>query len=325
MSFKKSFKKESISKLDNLVDTPSYIKPVEIEKKDSTPKRVGMPIFWKVAIPVLSASLLIGIPIILISNMQMSSSSKNMSGGDYAPGQNDPASVEPGSTPAEPELNPLDKLVFNGAEYQRYLTNYENVREYVNEDYLNLDFTKPIGDLIGEKITDLTEEMNAKLYANGGYSLYHFKGSEAISSIIVYNNNQYYFYILNNTPKNETFNNVLTTRGLNGDMIIEVYNINSYKYEFNTEIDKTKTASIIDGLKAINSDYDTYTNLYKSGEFDVNKNPVGKCYKFVLTDGVDQMPMFYYSQFKFIQTEESAFDISTSPIIDIFGEFIEMK
>ena len=320
MSFKKSFKKQGISKLDNLVDTPNYIKPVE------APKKVGLsPIFWKIAVPVLSAGLLIGIPVIVISNMSMNSAKSSNLSGDPADAGSSPQSDPANPSPGEPQLDPLDTLVFDSLEYQRFNPNYESTNQLLHEDYLNVDFTLQIADLLGEKVADLSKEMNESLYTNGGYSLYHFKGSQATSSLIAYNNQDYYFYILNSAKRNESFENISTIRGLNGDMTIKVYNLNIYKYEFVTSIDETKTASIINGIKDINSDYETYDGLYKSGEFDVDKNPVGHCYKFVLSDGIDQVPLLYYSQFKYIVAGESAFDISSSPVLDIFDEFIEMN
>ena len=86
MSFKNKMKNRGISKLDNLVETPDYITPVQ-------PKKVNLN-WLKIAIPVVAGLALIIVPISVISGSGLFSGRNASKSSNFAD-----------SSPYEPSYN----------------------------------------------------------------------------------------------------------------------------------------------------------------------------------------------------------------------------
>ena len=236
MSFKNKMKNRGISKLDNLVETPDYITPVQRKKFSWNWLKIAIPVTAGLVLVVLPASILTGY--FLGSNKSMSKSSEMSN--DYA---SDPAFNYDSSASPEP-------------------TGYDTPGNTAESDAVSM--------------------------------------------------------------KNESFANLLTNHNINGNYVIEVSDYADGYMEPTYAFEGEAALNIVNSLKSINSNYDTYATKLDTASRNTAGYIMGINHRLTFKDGQNEIVTYYYSQFSTLVVDASAFDLTGSEAYTIMDEHIEM-
>ena len=322
MSFKNKMKNMGTSKLDDLVETPNYIKPIE-------EKRKTLSLGWvKIAVPVLVSSLIVIAPLAIILPLALGGAK-----GAAAPDANQ--NVEPtpesheGGADYDQELSYSESLLLDGGKHYSEI----DIKSQYNtlSNYINIDSSESINDLLGDKISDLTNDMNSSLFAMGNYSIYHFKNSDSFTTLIAYNGTTpHYFVIDEDSPiyqSDPDLNTILNFSGIKGDYHIDVYDNQKgasagpiYNFDIAT------STSIVNSFNDLNSSYSSY--LDKKYETASQESPSASAngdYRFSITDGVDIVNCIYYSNIKYFVVGNSAFDLTNTSTLTLLEKYIDLN
>ena len=281
-------------------------------------KKVGFPIWAKVAIPSVLAALVVAIPLVI-----------GLSGGTqptYAPSTC-------GATPETTIMEPNEaELLVDG---KRYLEAERNALPRCIEG-------KTIEEIKGKKIGEVTKGVNEYLAGLGGFELYRINGSSSKAALLATDGITAYYYLyvpnvngsgeMDGTPKESRLLATLEYNGIKGDYTIETYGLGrseSGVYSYSVPVYEFKgpeAEAIVNSIDALDNDYFGYYERLAGP--DTKRNPegmlMGASYLFVITDGIDVFRVFYVSQFHVVSFWNSRVDISGSEAFATLDSQIEM-
>ncbi len=325
MSFKNKMKNRGMSKLDSLVETPESVTL-------TTPKKKTFPRWLQTAIPI-AAGVVIATGIVLpitLSLMRGYGSSQQDGGAewfdpDYGGGEADygPTPGEGNSSSSGEPEDPIYSLNIEGARYS--LVNPQTYSDTLYQRFIRTSLTNLGQNSLGDKVCDMTNSINPRLYSEGNYSIFHVKNSNSNGVLLVTNGIAYYVYSIETTaslPVDSSFSDILTFFGIDAYSFIEAYEglKNVLTYTFNNE----DSTSIVNNLKTINSNFASIEERNKNYERDDTGIPKGVYYEFILSDGLDCLPLYYCSQSCDIVTCSSLFSLKNTDAFTLMDSKIEM-
>ncbi len=281
-------------------------------------KKVGLPIWAKVAIPSVLAALVVAIPLAI-----------GLSGGTqptYAPGTGE-------AIPEDTRMEPNEaELLVDG---KRYL-------EAERDALPRCIDGKSIEEVKGEWIGKITKDVNEYLAGLGGFELYRINGSSSKAALLATDGITAYYYLyvpnvngsgeMDGTPKESRLLAALEYNGVNGNYTIETYGLGRSEnevYSYSVPIYEFKgleAEAIVNSIDALDNDYFGYYERLAGP--DTKRNPegmlMGASYLFVITDGTDVFRIFYVSQFHVVSFWNSRVDISGSDAFATLDAQIEM-
>ena len=281
-------------------------------------KKVGFPVWAKVAIPSVLAALVVAIPLAI-----------GLSGGTqptYAPSTG-------GAAPEDTRMEPNEaELLVDG---KRYL-------EAERDALPRCIDGKTIEEIKGEKIGEVTKDVNEYLAGLGGFELYRINGSSSKAALLATDGTTAYYYLyvpnvngsgeMDGTPKESRLLAALEYNGVNGNYTIEAYGLGrseSGVYSYSVPIYEFKgpeAEAIVNSIDALDNDYFGYYERLAGP--DTKRNPEGELmgvsYLFVITDGIDVFQISYVSQFHVVSFWNSRVDISGSEAFATLDAQIEM-
>ena len=322
MNFEKRMKMRGNQKINQMIETPEFI-----NLDGPRPEKKKFPLWAKIAIPsslgVLAASfafvVIVSSLLVVLATRGYKSAAPALDGGQ--PGGNGGGEQEPTeySTP----------LFINGVTYERIPLNNNSYR-----DFINVNLSSPLADIIGEEVTGLSKEVQDTLKEMGDYHLYHIKGSSSSYVYLLYNGNSYDIYTATNLNSlyDSNIDNLLSFFGVDGDYQMKVFDYqhvdNKYSYSNNVyNFTHDETVSIVDGLKIVDSNYSSFVSKYGSASKNNQNLLMGISHQLVFTDGVDCLNAVYYSQLKTINMNSlvrTSFDIEGNDAFTLMDDKIEM-
>ena len=281
-------------------------------------KKVGFPVWAKVAIPSVLTTLVVAIPLVI-----------GVSGGTqptYAPSTG-------GAAPEDTTMEPNEAELLVGG--KRYLEAKKDALPRCIDG-------KTIEEIKGKKIGEVTKDVNEYLAGLGGFELYRISGSSSKAALLATDGITAYYYLyvpnvngsgeMDGTPKESRLLATLEYNGIKGDYTIEAYGFGRsgngvYSYSIPLyEFKGPEAETIVHSLDNLENDYFGYYERLASP--DTKRNPdgmlMGASYVFVITDGIDVFQLSYVSQFHVISFWNSRVDISESDAFATFDSQIEM-
>ena len=332
MSFKSKMRKRGINKIDSLVETPESITLV-------TPKKNFNPKWLTILVPI-AASIVVVTAIVLPiafnmnkmggSESQIDKSDNQGEEGWYS-GDDSPGSNNGGAVDQDASESPLSTLYYNGVYYS--LINPQESVVNIYKNYLRLDLSNPSTDYLGDKITDINSSINPLLGEIGGYSLYHVKNSNSNGVLVANNGETTYFYFAEPyiaLPVDASLTDILTFYGIDNYQFIEAYEsetINdkvSLYSKLTYTFDNYDSTSIINSLKVLPSNFASVEERNANYVRDDLGIPKGVNYLFVVSDGLDCLPLYYCSQSCDITVCRSNFVLKNSDAFSLMDSRIEM-
>lgn len=126
------------------------------------------------------------------------------------------------------------------------------------------------------------------------------------------------------SDKDTKFDKLLEKYHIYSNITIEVYDYAdgylSPTYVFTNE----ESASIINSLKSLTSDFDSYDGKLTTAKRNTSGYIIGINHRLIFKDGSHKMTTNYFSQFATLVIESSAFDLSGSQAFTLMDSHIEM-
>lgn len=283
-------------------------------------KQPSFPLWAKIAIPSALTVLIVAVPLIISFSSRTASTS-------YGP---EPGGHQPETTTMEPDQG---ELIIEGKRYVQE-TSLSNLPRCIGG--------KSIEEIKGERIGEVTEDINVYLAKLGGFELCRIKGSSSQAALMATDGTTVYYYLyvpsiegnneMDGTPKQPRLFATLEYNGIFGGYSIEAYGMGRssdgvYSYiEPVYEFHGNDAEAIIASIDALNNDYFGYYERLAGP--DTKRNPegdlMGVSYRLVVTDGIDVFPLSYVSQFHTVSFWNVRVDISGSDAFTIMDEQMEM-
>lgn len=281
-------------------------------------KKIGFPIWAKIAIPSVLAALVVAIPLVI-----------GLSGGTQPTYVPSTGGAAPETTIVE--LNEAELLV----DGKRYL-------EAERDALPRCIDGKTIEEIKGKKIGEVTKDVNEYLAGLGGFELYRINGSSSKAALLATDGITAYYYLyvpnvngsgeMDGTPKESRLLAALEYNGVNGNYAIETYGFGRSEdgvYSYSVPIYEFKgpeAEAIVNSIDALDNDYFGFYERLAGP--DTKRNPegmlMGASYLFVITDGIDVFQLSYVSQFHVVSFWNSRVDISDSDAFATLDSRIEM-
>lgn len=197
---------------------------------------------------------------------------------------------------------------------------------------------KTITELKGEKIGEVTTEVNDYLATKGGFGIYRIAGSKSKAALMATDDETVYFYLydpvgsVNSKLDEPSLISALEYNGVTGSYSVEAYglgrsesNVFSYASLLHT-FAGNEAETIVASIDSLQSDFNGFYE--KVNDPATKRNPegslMGVTYLFTVTDGVDVFSLSYVSQFHAVSFWNSRIDIYDSDAFEILDKAIEM-